>query len=121
MGQPVKPLDACINVYGIRSTILLCKGRGLAGNSKYSGIQPIIGGNMEQVAVYTNEAETRTVTVFQIEGGQYLVEFVEPDVGEEGYFLQAGYYSTLEVATEKAQELLVAESISGEMLVGDLE
>jgi hypothetical protein len=76
---------------------------------------------MEQVAEYKNEAETRTVTVFEMEDGHYLVEFVEPDVGEIGYFLQAGYYSTLEVATEKAQELLDAESISGEMLEGDIE
>ena len=76
---------------------------------------------MEQVAVYTNEAETRTVTVFETENNQYLVDFIEPSVGEEGYFLQAGYYSTLEVATAKAQELLGAESISGEMLEGDVE
>lgn len=76
---------------------------------------------MEQVAVYTNEEETRTATVFETVDGHYLVDFVEPDVGEEGYFLQAGYYSTLEVATAKAQELLGAESISGEMLEGDVE
>ena len=76
---------------------------------------------MEQVAVYKNEEETRTATVFEIEGGQYLVEFVEPDVGEEGYFLQAVHYSTLEVATAKAQELLDAEYISGEMLEGEVE
>jgi hypothetical protein len=76
---------------------------------------------MEQVAQYKNEEETRTTTVFETVDGHYLVEFVEPDVGEEGYFLQAGHYSTLEVATEKAQELLGAESISGEMLEGDVE
>lgn len=76
---------------------------------------------MEQVSVYTNEAETRTVTVFETVDGHYLVDFVEPDVGEDGYFLQTGHYTTLEVATEKAQELLGAESISGEMLEGDVE
>ena len=75
---------------------------------------------MEQVAVYKNEAETRTATVFETEQG-YIVEFLEPSVGEEGYFLQTGHYTTLEVATAKAQELLGAESISGEMLEGDVE
>jgi len=76
---------------------------------------------MEQVAEYKNEAETRTTTVFETEDGHFLVQFVEPDVGENGYILQTGHFSTLELAQAKAQEMLELESFSGETLEGDVE
>lgn len=76
---------------------------------------------MEQVSVHINEAETKTTTVFHTEDGHYLVQYVEPGAGEHGYVLQTGHYSTVEVATAKAEELLTLESISGETLAGDVE
>jgi hypothetical protein len=63
---------------------------------------------------------TKTVTVFEVEANKFLVEYVDTGVGESGYFLQAGYFTTSEVAGARAQELFVAESISGDMLVGDM-
>lgn len=63
---------------------------------------------------------TKTVTVFEVEENKFLVEYVDTGVGEEGYFLQAGYYSTVEAAGAKAQELFGAENITGEMLLGDM-
>jgi cell division protein FtsN len=64
--------------------------------------------------------DTKTVTVFEVEAGKYLVDYMNTAAGEEGYFVQAGYFSTQELADAKAAELLAAESISGEMLVGDV-
>lgn len=63
---------------------------------------------------------TKVVTVYEREEGNFLVDYVDPSVGEAGFFLQAGYYSTRELADGKAAELLSAESISGEMLLGDV-
>lgn len=63
---------------------------------------------------------TKTVTVFEVEANKFLVEYVDTGVGEAGYSLLAGYYSTVEAAAAKAQELFGAESITGEMLLGDM-
>jgi hypothetical protein len=63
---------------------------------------------------------TKVVTVLEREDGTFLVDYLDPAVGEEGYFLQTGFYATREAADAKAAELLVAESITGEMLLGDV-
>jgi hypothetical protein len=63
---------------------------------------------------------TKTVTVFDVDGTKFLVEYADVGVGEQGYFLQAGYFSTVQAAETKAQELFSAQGISGEMLVGDM-
>jgi len=63
---------------------------------------------------------TKVVTVLEREDGTFLVDYLDPAVGEEGYFLQAGFYATREAADAKAAELLVAVSITGEMLLGDV-
>lgn len=63
---------------------------------------------------------SKTVTVYEVDANKFLVDYMNTEAGEEGHFVQAGYYSTVEAAGAKAQELLVAESISGEMLLGDV-
>lgn len=63
---------------------------------------------------------SKTVTVYEVDANKFLVDYMNTEAGEEGHFVQAGYYSTVEAAEAKAQELLVAESISGEMLLGDV-
>jgi hypothetical protein len=63
---------------------------------------------------------TKVVTVLEREDGTFLVDYLDPAVGEEGYFLQAGFFTTKEAADARAAELLVAESITGEMLLGDV-
>lgn len=63
---------------------------------------------------------TKTVTVYEVDANKFLVEYFDSGVGEAGYALQAGYYSTVEAAGAKAQELFGAENITGEMLLGDV-
>lgn len=63
---------------------------------------------------------SKTVTVFEVESGKFLVDYMNTAAGEEGHYVQAGYFTTQELADAKAAELLAAESISGEMLVGDV-
>lgn len=63
---------------------------------------------------------SKTVTVYEVEAGKFLVDYNDTAAGEDGLFVQAGFYSTQELADAKAAELLAAESISGEMLVGDV-
>jgi hypothetical protein len=63
---------------------------------------------------------TKVVTVFEMQNGTFLVDYLDPAVGEAGYFLQAGFFTTKEAADARAAELLVAESITGEMLLGDV-
>lgn len=63
---------------------------------------------------------TKVITVFQMEDGTFLVDYLDPAVGEAGYFLQAGFFTTKEAADAKAAELLTAVSITGEMLLGDV-
>jgi hypothetical protein len=59
--------------------------------------------------------ETKTCKIYQDVNGTYVVEFINGELA-----VMAGAFSTVEKAEEKGNELLVAEHVSGEMLVGDV-
>ena len=57
----------------------------------------------------------KSATIYQVENGYFLVSFVDRDL-----FLDAGYFTTQEVAENKAVELFNAVGIWADMLVGDV-
>jgi len=59
--------------------------------------------------------ETKTCKIYQDANGTYVVEFINGELA-----VMAGAFSTVEKAEEKGNELLVAEHVSGEMLMGDV-
>lgn len=71
---------------------------------------------MNQVSEFQQGDKVSRVFLLE-DGNNHLVEYYD---AANGLALRAGYYSTKEVADLKANELLSAESISGEMLVGNV-
>jgi ribosomal protein S24E len=74
-----------------------------------------------EISTLTNESGTTTVKVLQTEDSRFIVDYLDTSAGEEGLFVQTGYYNTVEEANAKAGELLNATHISGEMLEGSPE
>jgi hypothetical protein len=59
--------------------------------------------------------ETKTCKIHENNNGQYIVEFIDGELN-----LLAGAFSTLDKAEESGNQLLLAECITKEMLVGDI-
>ena len=59
--------------------------------------------------------EGKTCKIYQDTNNTYVVEYINGELA-----VMAGAFSTLEKAEEKGNELMGSESISGEMLVGDV-
>lgn len=68
---------------------------------------------MEQVNQLTQGEKVATIN--RTETGEYLVEYVHGELT-----VNAGFFTSQEVAEAKAQELFDSETISGELLVGDV-
>lgn len=66
----------------------------------------------------TNEDGTKTIKLLEVPGGFFQLEYMHSTVGEHGLFFTTGLYATQEEAEAKADELMVAELISGEMIAG---
>lgn len=60
-------------------------------------------------------ADGKTCKIYQDVDGTYITELISGDL-----FVGAGPFSTIELAEAKGAELIAAEHISGDMLVGDV-
>lgn len=67
------------------------------------------------VEVKDISTEGKTCKIYQDVNGTYITEFVHNDLS-----VMAGAFSTEALAEAKGVELMGAEHISGEMLVGDI-
>jgi hypothetical protein len=69
----------------------------------------------------TNEDGTKTIKLLNVNDSHFQLEYMHSTAGEEGLFFTTGLYATREEAEAKANELFVAELISGEMIAGTVE
>ena len=65
--------------------------------------------------VDTLQSGEKSALIKKVSEGLYIVEYTNGEL-----FVNAGYFSTHELAEDKVTELFNAESISGEMLAGDV-